>query len=132
MILLITSCGIANPNWSRFCKGVNHVISQIRHRRVTNEKLQFSDKLFFPGIFWEACNLWLTPSKAISLTMGCTTKCTRVSKLLFWKVDYKNSFVKRLQKQMEWAKKKKTKKGGGGKTSIKNLSTSLGWHNFSF
>lgn len=47
VILLITSCGIANPNRSWFCKGVNHVISQIRHRRVTNEKLQFSDKLFF-------------------------------------------------------------------------------------
>lgn len=46
-ILLITSCGIANSGWSCLCKRVNHVISQIRQHRVTNEKLQFSDKLFF-------------------------------------------------------------------------------------
>lgn len=84
---LITSHGTASSNHSRPCKRVNHVISQIRHHRVTNEKRQFSDKLFFPEIFWEAHDLWLTLQEAITLPMDVLPNPQESADHLFWKVD---------------------------------------------
>lgn len=89
MVFLITSHGIASSNKSLPCKGVNHVILQIRHHRVTNEKFQFSDKRFFLEIFGEACNLWLTPRMAVSLLTDALLNPQESGDHLFWKVDCK-------------------------------------------